>query len=55
MAVMLHGIFDFALFTKSDITDSILIIMCGSMATYFAYINLNNVWRRIRESKKLDQ
>lgn len=55
MAVMLHGIFDFALFTKSDITDSILIIMCGSMATYFAYINLNNVWRRTRESKKLDQ
>jgi RsiW-degrading membrane proteinase PrsW (M82 family) len=54
LAVMLHGIFDFGLFTKSDITDSILIIMCGTMGTYFAYINLNNIWRRTRESKRLD-
>ena len=53
IAMMLHGIFDFSLFTKSDITDSILIIMCGSMGTYFAYINLNNVWRRTRESKRI--
>ena len=55
LAVMLHGIFDFGLFTKSDITDSILIIMCGTMGTYFSYINLNNIWRRTREQKRLDQ
>lgn len=47
-SMLLHGIFDFSLFTKSDLTDTFIIVMCGTLSTYFCYLNLNTLYKKTK-------
>jgi len=48
LAILTHGLFDFALFTESDISDTFLIIMVASLSVYFSYLNLNNISKKLK-------